>query len=63
MDCPACPLTIKIALKNVKGVQSVEVDYKNKRASVAFDDAKATLEDLRNATADAGYPSMPVKGN
>ena len=57
MTCAVCPITVKKALEHVSGVQKVSVDYKNKIATVEFDDAAATTEQLTEATKNAGYPS------
>ena len=57
MDCSACPITVREALKKVPGVTSTKVDLKTKRAVVVFDSAKATPDSLTKATADAGFPS------
>jgi periplasmic mercuric ion binding protein len=57
MSCVTCPITVKKALSRVDGVGAVEVDFKQKRATVTFDDAKTTAEALTQATADAGFPS------
>ena len=57
MDCSACPIAVREALKKVPGVTSAKVDFKTKRAVVVFDDAKATPDALTKATADAGFPS------
>ena len=57
MDCAACPITVRKALEKVPGVASAKVDYRTKRAVVAFDPAKATTQALTQATAEAGYPS------
>ena len=57
MDCAACPLTVREALKKVPGVASARVDFETKRAVVVFDPAKAAPEALTKATADAGFPS------
>ena len=53
MDCSACPITVREALKKVPGVTSAKVDFKTKRAVVVFDGAKATPDALTKATADA----------
>lgn len=57
MTCAACPITIKKALRNVAGVQKVEVSYEKKEAVVTFDDAKVNVDALTEATKRAGYPS------
>jgi periplasmic mercuric ion binding protein len=57
MDCAACPITVRKALEKVPGVDAAKVDFKTKRAVVAFDPAKTTPEALMKATAEAGFPS------
>jgi len=57
MDCAVCPITVRKALEKVPGVDTAKVDFKTKRAVVAFDPAKTSPEALTRATADAGFPS------
>ena len=59
MTCSACPITVKKALQKVQGVEKVTATFEPKEAVVTFDDTKTTIEQLREATANAGYPSMP----
>lgn len=62
MYCAACPLTVRVALEKVPGVDSAKVDYKTKRAVVVFDPAKTSPQALTAATANAGYPSTVRQG-
>lgn len=57
MDCPVCPITVKKALTKVPGVTEAKVDFDKREAVVVFDDAKATVKQLTQATEDAGYAS------
>lgn len=57
MNCDLCPLTVKKAISKVPGVTHVAASYEKKQAVVTFDDAKANVEALTRATANAGYPS------
>ena len=57
MDCAVCPITIRKALEKVPGVDTAKVDFKTKRAVIAFDPARTTPDVLTRATADAGLPS------
>lgn len=57
MTCPACPITVKKALSKVEGVSQVDVIFEKREAVVTFDDAKTSVDALRKATTDAGYPS------
>ncbi len=59
MNCSACPLTVKTALGKVPGVEKVLVTYEPKEAVVTYDDHRTSVEKLRAATRDAGYPSTP----
>lgn len=62
MDCAACPITVRKALEKVPGVETAKVDFKSKRAVVAFDPAKTSPEALARATTDAGFPSSVKQG-
>ena len=57
MTCAACPITVKKAISKVEGVNKVDVSYEKRQAVVTFDDAKATVQKLTQATENAGYPS------
>jgi mercuric ion binding protein len=60
MYCDACPAIVKGSLLEVAGVTNVEVSFEQKTAVVTFDDAKASVADLIDATTNAGYPSQLV---
>jgi len=57
MNCAACPITVRKALEKVSGVQTVKATLEPPEAVVTFDDAKASVEQLIEATKNAGYPS------
>ncbi len=57
MTCAACPITVKKAISKVDGVSKVDVSYEKRQAIVTFDDAKASVQKLTQATENAGYPS------
>jgi mercuric ion binding protein len=57
MTCATCPITVKMALSKVSGVQKTEVSYERREAVVTFDDAKTSVSDLTKATTNAGFPS------
>jgi periplasmic mercuric ion binding protein len=59
MVCAACPSIVKGSLEAVPGVAKVAVSYKDKTATVIYDDAKADVNQLTSATTKAGYPSAP----
>ena len=59
MDCAACPSIVKDSLEAVPGVAMVAVSFKDKTATIIYDDAKADVNQLTSATTKAGYPSAP----
>lgn len=61
MTCALCPVTVKTAMEGVAGVQSVEIDFDAKTATVTFDPAAATPEAIAAASTNAGYPAA-VRG-
>ncbi|CAN5319524.1 mercury resistance system periplasmic binding protein MerP [soil metagenome] len=58
MTCAACPITVRAAMKRVEGVRSVEVSFEAKTATVIFDPAVTTVDDIARASTDAGYPAQ-----
>ncbi|MBS0307919.1 MAG: mercury resistance system periplasmic binding protein MerP [Proteobacteria bacterium] len=58
MDCATCPITIKAALVKVPGVSRAKVSYQRREAVVVYDDSKTNVNELKKATADAGYPAL-----
>ena len=63
MKCPACPITVMVAIKRVKGVKSVNVSLENKRAEVSYDDQLTDISKLQVATKNAGFPSQVINDN
>lgn len=61
MDCPVCPITVKKALSQVRGVDQATVDFGKRQAVVTFDDSKTSVQALTDSTKNAGYPSTVVK--
>ena len=57
MTCATCPITVKIAMSGVEGVQSVEVDFDSRSAIVLFDPALTDATAIAEASAQAGYPA------
>lgn len=57
MTCAACPITVKKALTKVDGVTQAKVSYEKREAIVTFDDGKASVQKLIEASTNAGYPA------
>ena len=60
MKCAACPITVSKAMKKVDGVKSVDFDYEARTATVTFDKSVTNVEQIGNASTNAGYPALPV---
>lgn len=63
MTCAACPITVSKAMKKVDGVKSVDFDYKARTATVTFDASITNVEQIGEASTNAGYPAIPVLGS
>lgn len=61
MTCAACPVFVRSALRGVDGVTRVKVSYEKKTATVTFDDRRAKVSDLIEATNSIGYPSRSLR--
>jgi copper chaperone CopZ len=48
-------MAVEKALLKVPGVSKAEADLADKKASIDYDEAKASREQLVNAVTDAGY--------
>ena len=59
MTCKTCPITVRKALKDVKGVYSAKATFKPPQAVVRFDPETTSIKTLTQATSDAGFPSRP----
>jgi mercuric ion binding protein len=59
MFCADCPFIVKKSLEAVPGVAKAMVSFKDKTATVTYDDGKADVKSLTDATTNAGYPSAP----
>ena len=57
MDCAACPVTVRVVLKRLPGVDEVKMDPQSHTADVKFDPAKVSPELLARAVTEAGYPA------
>ncbi|MCW8914979.1 MAG: cation transporter [Magnetovibrio sp.] len=57
MTCALCPFTVSTAIKSVKGVHNVDVDFDAKTATVIFDDSITNADTVAQASTHAGYPA------
>ena len=57
MKCAGCVSSVEQALLAVEGVESAEVNLDDANAKVA---GNAVLQDLLNASTDAGFPATSI---
>lgn len=55
MSCNHCKMAVEKALLKVGGVSGAEVDLSGKKASITYDVAVATRDQLVKAVEDAGF--------
>lgn len=55
MTCPSCPATVKVALKRLDGVVSVDVSYLKGTATVEYQEGKVTPDQMISAIKGVGY--------
>lgn len=55
LSCTGCETKIENKLKNMEGIQAVEVNYVTASLSVTYDSQKVTIEDITKAVKKLGY--------
>jgi P-type Cu+ transporter len=60
MTCASCALRIEKGLKKVPGVAEAGVNLATERATVTFDPASASLDDLLQKVDTVGYKAVPL---
>jgi copper chaperone len=55
MTCGGCVASVKRVLSALPGVQSVDVTLEPGKASVAYDPARVSVDQMRAAVENAGY--------
>jgi len=61
MTCASCAATVRTALMRLDGVLDAEVTYTPARATVRYEPGRVSIEALKKATRNAGYPSTQVQ--
>jgi len=61
MTCATCPISVKKVMKRVDGVQSVEIDFETKIATVNYDPAITTPAEIAAASTNVGYPATEIE--
>ena len=55
MTCGGCVASVKRALQQIEGVETVEVSLDQAQARVQYDPARVNESQLRSAIEDAGF--------
>jgi len=55
MTCASCSVTVKTAVNKLDGIVSIDVDVAGGKATVTYDGAKVSAEQIAQAVTDAGY--------
>lgn len=55
MSCEHCAARVEKSLENLEGVEEVQVDIKNEKATVKYDPEKLKIAELDAAVEKAGY--------
>lgn len=59
ITCGRCASIVKSSLQAIPGVAKLAISFKEKTATVVYDDAKADVNELTSATTKPAYPSAP----
>lgn len=60
MTCANCGFVVKKSMAEVEGVKNVTVSYKQRQATVTFDDALTNPQAISEASTANGYPATQV---
>ncbi len=59
MTCATCPLTVKAAVKKLKGIGEVNASLQEKNVVVDFNSQKVNATEIKNAIDSVGYKAIP----
>lgn len=63
MTCATCPLTVKAAIKKLKGIHDVKASLQEKNAVVDFDSQKINTSEIKKAIDSVGYKAIHQECN
>lgn len=56
ISCGHCKMTVEGAVGALAGIDSVSADPETKKVEVSYDEGQVSLEEIKKAIEDAGYP-------
>lgn len=63
LKCNTCIATVDKALSSLDGIESADINLKEKKATVKFLPAKLTVDKIAEQISNAGYDANGVKRN
>lgn len=57
MSCGHCKMAVEGAGNALAGVESISADPETKKIDISYDEAKTSLEEIKSAIEQAGYPA------
>ena len=58
MSCDHCVMRVGRAIASVQGVIEVDVNLRNKKAVVNFEETITDIEEIKSAVREAGYNTL-----
>lgn len=57
MSCGHCKMAVETAVGGLAGVSTVAASPETKKIEVSYDESIVSVEEIKNAAAEAGYPA------
>ena len=57
MSCGHCKMSVENAGGSLDGVKSINADPQTKAVDISYDESAVSLDEIRKALAEAGYPA------
>ena len=61
MSCASCASSIELAIRNVSGVESCNVNFGTEQAAIAYNPRRTSIADIQDAVEEAGYSSYSLQ--
>ncbi|VVB55493.1 putative copper-exporting P-type ATPase A [uncultured archaeon] len=58
MDCPSCAMNVENAIRKLKGIAGVSVDFITGKAVIKYDPSRTTTSEIREVIEKAGYNAL-----
>lgn len=57
MSCSHCKMAVENAGNALEGVSSIDADPDSKKVAITYDESVVTVDAIKQALAEAGYPA------